>query len=76
MSVYSELVRIGIHDHEAGQIAEALIRNDNLATKQDIQLAISTLEANLAWRVITTLLAVTAIFATIVGIIFNLSKIH
>jgi hypothetical protein len=75
MSVYSELVRVGIHDHEAGQIVESIQRNDNLATKLDLK----ELEAALAWKIgtliIGALLGATAIFATVVTIIFNLSKL-
>jgi len=73
MSVYSELIRIGIKEDEAGKIAESTYGYTDLVTKQDlaiaikdVTIAIKELEATLAWRVIAAMVALTGIFAAIV----------
>jgi hypothetical protein len=66
MSVYAELVRMGMNEADAAKLSEY---SHGLVTKADLK----ELEAALAWKMgtlmVTGLLGATAIFATIVNIV-------
>ena len=82
MSVYTEMVRVGVKDGEAQEIAEAVRRAAGVVTvdtlgafeaRSDARLArVETLIAQLETRVMrsinTTLIGMTAIFAVFVGV--------
>lgn len=73
MSIYSELLRIGMPETEASAIAEAVqtFHAEGLVTKQYFDLKLAQFESRLAWRIgtliVTAMVGLTGIFALIVG---------
>lgn len=74
MSVYTELVKIGLQDDAANEIAEAVRRSAGVVTVEVLDLRIADLdtrlaqfEASLTRTILTTMIAMTGIFAVFVG---------
>jgi len=69
MSVYTELLRVGLNDEAARQLAE--VATDGVVTKTHLDLRLAELEARLAWKigglVVTAMLGMTGLFAWIVS---------
>ena len=68
MSVYTELLRLGMDDEAARTVAD--VASEGTVTKQYLDLRLAQFESRLAWKmgglVITAMIGQTAIFALIV----------
>lgn len=73
MSVYTELLRLGIDDEAARTIADTvrIAQDYELVTKQHLDLRLAEFEARLAWKIgainAGSMAALTAIFALVAG---------
>jgi hypothetical protein len=67
VSVYTDLVKIGISDESAGVIAEAVSRPDPV-TADYLDKRLAELEAHLLRHINTVLLGMTALFAFFVSV--------
>jgi hypothetical protein len=74
MSVYTELVKIGLSDDAATEVADAVHRTEGLVTVHDLDLRIAKLEQELGKlevaltrSMITTMIALTGIYAFFVA---------
>jgi hypothetical protein len=67
MSVYTELLRVGVNEDAARQIAD--VAHEGTVTKQYLDLKLAQLESRLAWKVVGAMVGLTAIFAILVGLL-------
>lgn len=67
MSVYTDLLKLGLNDESAAQLAEAAARPAPL-TSDHLDKRLAELEARLLRTIIGTLLGMTALFSGIVGL--------
>ena len=67
MSVYTDLVRIGLADESATAIAEAVQRSTGLVTVEVLDARLAQLETRLVRTIHTSMIAMTGIFAAFVA---------
>ncbi len=65
MSIYTELLRLGMADDAARQVAE--VAHEGTVTKQYLDQRLAQLESRLTRTILTTMIAMTGIFAVFVG---------
>ena len=65
MSVYTDLLKIGLDDSTASEVADAVrLTRQDLVTKRDL----AEFEARLMRTIMTTMISMTGIFAAFVGV--------
>ena len=67
MSVYSELVKIGMNEKEASKLNDVVNIHDNLVTKDYLDAKLHALEVRLLLVLIATMFSMTGLFAYLVN---------
>jgi hypothetical protein len=67
VSVYSDLSRLGLADETAREIADAVQRSSGAVTVDVLDARLSRLEASLTRSIMSTMIAMTGIFAVFVA---------
>ena len=67
MSVYTELIRVGVHEETAREIDAAIYKSQRVVTVEILDERLAQLETRLVRTTMTTMIALTGVYAVFVA---------